>query len=410
MTIVKLILAFLLFRVFDPIRMLFSLNLGAFPMWLKLLYIRVFVDRMGYPFQEGAPAPTMNRAQRRHMYFRLPRRVRPFYVNLIGPRALPQVAGGATIVGSRSGLFWKNTPGGLPVIQDAKYFAGNIFFVDTNTAQGGTTSGFGYHPDRALTTVDSAVDLCTSSQGDAIFVLAGHTESWSAAGTLTLDKIGVSVIGLGIGNNRPTFTATDAAVDVEVDSASCGIYNCRFITDVASLTALIDVDAAAFTMEDCFFTGNNAAAETNLISVITDANADDMTIRRCHFNYLATLNATAITTTSTECIRLVGADRAWIQDCYISGDFTTSAINGITTASRDIKIIGNHIHNIATENIAGVVDLVASCDGVINNNRGFIGYATSLAAVIDPASCSMIENYFSNVVTEAGGLVGTAST
>lgn len=429
----KFALAFLFFSVLDPIRLLFSLNLGTLPQWLKLLYIRVLVDRLGYPFLAGDPSyqprPALNRQQRRALFFRLPRKVRLHYAGLLTAAGLagvtllgaplmpdmPTVSGGATIVGSRSGLFWKQTPGGLPVIQDAKAFTGNVFFVDASApaAQRGTTSGFGTHPDRPLSTVDSAVDLCTSSQGDAIFVLAGHTESWAAAAVLTLDKIGVSVIGLGTGNNRPTFTATDAAVDVEVDSASCGIYNCRFITDVASLTALVDVDAAAFTLEDCLFIGNNAATETNLITVITDANADDLTVRRCEFNYLATVNATVVTTTSTECIRLVGADRAEISDNYISGDFTTSAINGITTASKDVQIVRNRIHNIATEDIAGIVDLVAACNGVIAYNYGFFGLhddASALALIIDPSSCAMVENYFSNVVTEAGGLVGTAST
>ena len=177
-----------------------------------------------------------------------------------------------------------------------------------------------------------------------------------------------------------------------------------------ALTGPIDVDAADVVLEDCDFYGNDAADEAPAITIITDANANDLVVRRCTFNFLAALDGTAITATPTECIRLVGADRAVIEHCYFGGDFTTSVINGITTASLDIRIVENWIHNIATENIAGVVDLVAGCNGVIANNRGFIGYAVGLATVIDPASCAMIENYFSNVVTEAGGLVGTAST
>lgn len=411
MRILIALLAVLFFRVLDPIRALFSVNLGALPSWLKLLYIRVLVDRLGYPFMTGEPERVMNRRQRRALYFGVPRKMRPAYLGLVGATALPLIMGAATIAGSRSGLFWKQTPGSLPVIQDAKSFAGNIYFVDSGTAQGGTSAGYGLHPDKAFTTIDSAIDQCTTGQGDAVFVLAGHAESIVAAGGITLDKIGVSVVGLGVGNNRPTITfATLDTGDVEVDSASCGLYNLRFVVDVASLAAAIDVDAAGFVMEDCDFYGNNAAAETALISVITDANANQMAIRRCSFNWSATLNGTAITTTSTECIRLVGADHAIIEDCYISGDFTTAAINGITTASLDIQILRNRIHNIATENIAGIVDLVAGCNGVIAHNHGFMGYTVSLAAIIDPASCAMIENYFSNVVTEAGGLVGTAST
>ena len=405
---IKAILYILMFRGLDPLRMLLNLNLGALPRWLKLLYIRVLVDKHGYPFMAGLPERVMmSRQQRRSYYFRLPRKLRPAYASLMGA---PVLSGGATIAGTRSGLFWKHNPGALPIIQDAKAFAGNVFFVDASTAQGGTTSGYGNHPDKALTTIDSAVDLCTSSQGDAIFVLAGHTETVDAAGDITLDKIGVSIIGLGIGNNRPTITfSTEVLGDIEVDSASCGIYNFRFIGNIAALAAPIDVDAAAFTMEDCDWYVATATTDID-ITIITDANADDLTVRRCRFNYDYSRAATAVTNASTEVIRLVGADRALIQDCYFSGNFSTSIINGITTASGDIKVLNCWMYNDQTADVAGAIDLVAGCTGVLAYNNGFHGYATNLTSVIDPASCAMVENYFSNVVTEAGGLIGTRST
>ena len=405
-----LALSFLLFSILDPIRKVLNFNLGRYPMALKLLYIRLMVDRLGYTYEREQPA--MNRAQRRAFYFRLPKRARPFYVGLVGPGALPVPAGGATTAGSRSGLFYKLTPGGLPIVQDIKAFSGNVFFVDANTASGGTTSGFGSHPDRALTTWDSSVALCTANQGDSVFLLPGHTETINAAGGVTVDVAGIQFIGLGRGTDRPTFTfSTEVLSDIEIDSANTTIANMRFIGNVAALAAPVDVDAAGFTMEDCDWYVATATTDID-ITIITDANADDMTVSRCSFNYLMSRAATAVTATSTEVIRLVGADRAIIEDCYFGGDFTTSVINGITTASGDIQIVRNRIHNIATEDIAGIVDLVAACNGVIAYNSGFFGLhddGSALALIIDPSSCAMIENYFSNVVTEAGGIVGTRS-
>lgn len=405
------VLSFIFFTVLDTVRMMFDINLGRYPMFLKLLYIRLLVDRFGYSYQRGTPE--MNRQQRRAFYFHVPKHLRHIYADMLGPRALPQMAGAATIAGSRTGLFWKQTPGSLPIIQDAKVFAGNVFFVDANTAQGGTTSGYGSHPDKALTTWDSSVALCTASQGDAVFILAGHTETLNAAGGIALDIAGISFIGLGEGNTRPTFTiSTEVLSDIEVDSANESVYNMRFIGNVAALAAPIDVDAAGFKMEDCDWYVATATTDID-ITIITDANADDMTIRRCHFWYDYSRAATAVTAASTEVIRLVGADRAVIEDNYFSGNFSTSAINGITTASGDISILGNKIYNDATADVAGIIDLVAGCTGVINGNTGFYGLhddASALALIIDPASCAMGDNRFSNVVTEAGGLVGTAST
>ena len=431
MPLLKALLGFLFFRILDPIRGRLGINLGRLPMAVKLLYIRILVDRLSYPFLTGRePAPERqrtNRRQRRARYFSLPRAMRPRYaafvvaaglasLNLLGQPLLPPVpvvSGGATIVASRSGLFWRQSPGGLPIIQDGRVFAGNVFFVDVNTAQGGTTAGYGSHPDKALTTIDSAIDLCTASQGDAIFVLAGHTESIIAAAGINLDKIGVAVIGLGIGDNRPTITfATDVLADWEIDAASCGIYNFRFIGNLAAVAAAIDVDAAAFTMEDCDWFVATATTDID-ITIITDAAANDITVRRCRFNYDYSRASTAVTAASTEVIRLVGADRARIEECSFAGNFSTAAINGVTTASGDIKILNNTIYNDATADVAGIIDLVAGCTGVIAYNSGFYGLhddASALALIIDPASCAMIENYFSNVVTEAGGLVGTASS
>lgn len=310
---------------------------------------------------------------------------------------------------TRTPLFVRNQPGGLFSVIDVPSHPANVWFVDSAT---GTNSvGHGQNPDSPLASIAYAFSSDLLAAGDVVYVLPGHTESVIAAAGIVCDIAGVTVVGLGNRTNRPTITFTTAATaDIDIDAANITIRNIRFVTDVASLQAPIDVNAAGFTIEDCEFIGNNAAAETNLITIITDAAADDMVVRRCSFEYLATVNATAVTTTSTECIRLVGADRAIIEDCYISGDFTTAAINGITTASKDVRILRNQIHNIATENIAGVVDLVAACNGIIAFNYGFMGYATGLATVIDPSSCAMVENYFSNVVTEAAGLVGTAST
>lgn len=327
-------------------------------------------------------------------------------------RLIPVPMGGAkTHVGQVSPLYYKKVAGGLPVLMDMSVFPGNIFFVDSG--DGSDTAGNGTHPDSPFDSIDFTIAQCTATQGDVIFVLPGHAEAVSAAAGLDLDIAGISVIGVGHGGARPTITIDTAdTADIDVDAANIVLRNVRVVIDVASLNALLDVNAAGFLLEDCDFYGNDAVDEAPDITLITDAAANDMVVRGCSFNYLAELDGTAITATPTECIRLVGADRARIEGNYISGDFTTSAINGITTPSLDIRIVHNQIHNIATEDIALIIDLVAGCNGLIGWNWGFSGLhndASALALIIDPASCGMVENYFSNVVTETGAIVGTAS-
>lgn len=299
---------------------------------------------------------------------------------------------------------------GIPVLNT---YAGNVFWVDSNASAGSDTGEYGNHGQTALKpfkTINYAITRCTANNGDIILVAPGHAEAITAAAGIVAGVIGVTVIALGTGDDRATLTfSTATTADLDIDAANVSFVNFRIVNSLAAMAAPIDVNAAGFALLGCDFYLSTALTDID-ITVITDANANDIRVEGCNFYYLTSLATTAVTATATECVRLVGADRAIIKNNYIGGDFTTSAINGITTASKEVQITDNDIHNIATENIAGVVDLVAACTGVIARNHGFIGYSTGLATVIDPSSCAMIENYFSNVVTEAGGLVGTAST
>ena len=286
---------------------------------------------------------------------------------------------------------------------------GDVYHVDSGHT-GASDTNDGKNPDRPMATIDAAVAKCTANNGDIILVAPGHAETLTAAAGIDLDVAGISVIGLGWGDDRPTITfGTATTTDIDIDAANVTIANLRFIGNIAALAAPIDVNAAGFTMEDCDFYVATATTDID-ITVITDATANDMVIRRCHFWYDYSRAATAVTAASTEVIRLVGADRAIIEDCYFSGNFSTAVINGITTLSGDILIARNKLYNDQTANVAGWIDLVAGCTGVIENNNGFHGYTTDIATVIDPSSCAMIENYASNVVTESGGIIGTRST
>lgn len=313
---------------------------------------------------------------------------------------------------TRSPLFSRQQQGGIfPVVNVAAH-PGYVWWV--NTTGGNDVAGAGESPDTPFATIAYAFSSDRVAAGDVVYVMPGHTETVAAAAGIVCDIAGVTVEGQGRGKNRPKINFTTALGDIDIDAANITFRNLQFENGVVSLAAPIDVNAAGFVMEDCdWYTGD--ATYGVLITVITDATADDCVIRRCSFNYLDSNDATpaAVTEASTECIRLVGADRMVIEDCYFGGDFSTSVINGITTASKDIRILRNHIHNIDTADIAGVIDLVAACNGIIAYNRGFYGLhddAAALATIIDPSSCGMVENFFSNVVTETGGLVGTAST
>ena len=100
---------------------------------------------------------------------------------------------------------------GIPMVGSGEIPAtllGKYFFVDSVT---GISSNDGLSPTTALATVDQAVNKCTASKGDVIVVLPGHVETLATASVgIVLDVAGVTVVGLGSGNARPTFTQTIA--------------------------------------------------------------------------------------------------------------------------------------------------------------------------------------------------------
>lgn len=392
------------FPVFDAVRRLLGLNLGSLPRAVRHLYLRLLVAGTGYTY--ASDLPIMSRKQRRAFYFCVPRRLRRHYVGLMGLRALPAVGGGATIVGTRSGLLWKHNPGGLPVIQDAKHFSGNIFFVDNSVpaAQRSDTAGYGLHPDRPFSTIDFAVGQCTANQGDAIFVLPGHSETLTAAAGLDADVADISIIGLGNGSNRPTIAmSTATTVDIDIDAANILFENLRItMIGVDAIAAGLDVNSAYFTMRACHIVHADATNQATL-AVLTDANADYMLIEDCFFEG----TDDAGTTTA---IRVVGGDFVTIRDCRLVGAYSAAvgAIQMLTTAPRSIMIDRCDIENTTAASTACVVG-VASATGTIRYCSLRNRTDANNAQITTPANMQLIQNYGVNNNGEAGILMGTAS-
>lgn len=101
---------------------------------------------------------------------------------------------------------------GMPILT---LFPGNVYWVDSNG--GGGSRGTFSHP---VPTWLEAHALVTSDNGDIICIKPNHAETPTA--TVAYSKSGFATIGLGFGDNRPTFTngltgASDYAFDFAGD-------------------------------------------------------------------------------------------------------------------------------------------------------------------------------------------------
>ncbi len=142
--------------------------------------------------------------------------------------------------------------------------AGKVLFV-SSTLGGATNDGL--NPSRPMSTLALALAQCSANHGDVIYVLPGHAETFSAA--TVISPAGVSIIGLGTGTARPTFTfdtLITAAFTIAV--ANVSFTNCIFVANFLSITTcFLLTTAKEFTVTNCVF--RDTSSVLNFLTIIT---------------------------------------------------------------------------------------------------------------------------------------------
>lgn len=282
-------------------------------------------------------------------------------------------------------------------------FSGKLFVVgDSSTANLDMIKEmFVPDPDgevRFAATIDAAVGLCTANAGDVILVAPGHVEDISAATSLVVDVAGVSIIGMGVGNNRPELNFSATAGSVEMDAANCRLSNVILKADVSAVVVGINVDADGVQIDNCTFTFN--ATGDDFVTMIDIDAVDD--VRILNNELLAEEGAAG----AEEAIRLDACDNVVIEGNYINGDFTDGCIIGEGAAGTNLRIVNNILYNADTT--AGfLVDLNVAFTGIMAKNAMGTLFATAPETAVDPGSLLSIENYVCNAVDESGALVPT---
>lgn len=307
---------------------------------------------------------------------------------------------------ARTELFVRKQAGGAFTIENITETPGAVYFVCSVTGTDG--AGYGKNPDSPLATLDYANGLCTASKGDVIFLLPGHAETLDAASDITLDVAGISIIGLGHGSLRPTFTWSTTDSTIVVSAANVSIKNIRCTVSVDEVVTLFSVadggDFLKLDQVDFFETASSQA-----IAFLTTANnADDLEIGNCRW-----VQATAAGA-AQGWITLNGADRAYIHDCFarlaLNDAAASATIKGVTTASLNVEIARNTFYQTGySANIVNVISLLASSTGFVHDNRAYSDQA-GIAGAVALANAAGAENYCLNTVNKSGILDPVADT
>ena len=271
---------------------------------------------------------------------------------------------------------------GMPVIPGAEALipptSGNVYFVDSVTGSDGNS---GADPDNALATIDTAIGKCTANKGDVIICMPNHAEAVASAGAIAADIAGISIIGLGRGDDRPTLTfGTTEAADINFTADNILVRNFKFdLTGIDAVAAALDVDAQYCTIDNCEILMADTGGQATL-AVNVGVSSHYFTFKN---NKVYAPNAGATHAITTGVCRNMD-----ISDNQIVGDFSTGAIQcgDGTTAILASRFVGNEISNASS------------------GDYGISLGATSVATT----GCLIADNYIGITGTTAGTLVGFA--
>ena len=274
--------------------------------------------------------------------------------------------------------------------------SGSYFWVDSNAGTNGQGSF-----ENPFSTLANAYNACTASAGDVIILKPTHAETISAATGVVLNKIGVSIVGLGQGALRPTFTlsGTAATCTINFAAASQTLRNVIVTAGVDELVSAITVGAANVTIEGVEYRESSTSYQA--LSFITgDANANFLTISGCRAMQLTAAAGNA------PCIHLVGGDDNVIVNNIVwwigADNAATCGLSSTGTATLRSFIANNIFHVLGGTSVVPI-SMVASSTGHAINNKVASG-KTNVAGSIALAGMYGAENMACNTVNTQGYL------
>lgn len=265
---------------------------------------------------------------------------------------------------------------GLPVLNT---YPSKVFWVHSTTGSDGNPGTFS----QPLATIDAAIGKCTASRGDVIMVKAGHAETITAAGGIACDVIGVSIVGLGTGNLRPTISfGTATTASILITAASTSITNIIGVSAIDALVNPIHVQAAGCTI-DMEWQDPSSALQA-VCPVLTTAAADNLVLN------LKVVGIISGGTAPVNAVVLVGVNTATVtMDFY--GRASTAVVEFLTTACTNIEVYGYMYNSGAVTGAKNVVDTVTGSTWYANFYDGAAGTAPAGGSAAALTSASLGE-------------------
>jgi hypothetical protein len=184
---------------------------------------------------------------------------------------------------------------------------------------------------------------------------------------------------------------------VDITAANVLIDNVVFSgIGVDAVTAMINISAADCTIRNCEIE-HAATGGQAILGILTTSDANRLTIENNWFHGSADAGTVAA-------MRIVGGDNHRILNNLCIGDYTTSLgmIDNVTTASRNMMVIGNSVFN-RTASSAVCFTFVATSDGMVSRNN--MQVLTGTGPIVGANMSWVGGNYYAATDQTAGTLI-----
>jgi hypothetical protein len=232
--------------------------------------------------------------------------------------------------------------------------SGNAFYVHSD----GSAGASGKNINSPISSIDAAVGNTTINNGDVIFVLPGHVETLAAATGMVLDKAGVTIIGLGTGNDRPKITlGTLATTTIVLSAASVAFKNIIVIGALDGLNSAVTI-TGDYCDVDIEYRDTSATVESNI--GITATSVDHGKIKLKYVGFTA---GNAV----TNAVVLDGCTATKV-DIDFYGNSSSAVVEFTGNACTNIFVSG-YFYNESSSSLS------LNCDDTITGSTWFcVGY------------------------------------
>lgn len=306
--------------------------------------------------------------------------------------------------GFANGVFMRNMPGPQPE-------SGKVFWVSNATTlqpgQRGGSDGNKGTIDAPFGTLAYALTQCVAHRGDYIYIKPGHAESIASATALGLSVAGVTIIGLGTGSKRPTFTFTTAnTATIAVSADNITVRGILFVGNFLSIASTFTVAAAAdFWIDGCEFRDTDAThGFLSIVTTTVSVNSDGLRYTNNKRKSDATTNPGPDLVIANTMSRLTVNYNKSIHT--VASNNVAALIEHGALVMTDAEVIGNLIYSVNTDTATGAILVKTTAttgSGIIAGNRV---RALDVAAAIMVTAAAVQYGMFDNLYTGDVGFSG----